>query len=741
MDPTEVLVKIAREARKSWERRVVVLRGYEPSQLAPFLRLLSSERRVKVLYAGTREDSRLEHEKALSMENVDLEAIDMDDSTKILGKTYDLLIMDVSKQFRPNDLGALVETVGGGGLILITLPEDWTERLTLFQRNLISPPYASGDVRQTFKKRFLSSLGVPGIWLMTKDSVVGIKRIEKHELPSRMELDDPVESLVMSEDQLRVLRTIRAAASSRSRQAIVITANRGRGKSAALGLAISQLLGQRLVKTIGVTSASIDGVQVLFDFIKRGLESQGIRYSEVRRDDNVVSIMARGRVVFYRSPLSMSELKIRTKVVDEAATIPVHLLLRIVRRSKLSLSATTVHGYEGSGRGFTMKFLSYLERAKDIDFRRLEMTTPIRYPENDPVERWLYDLLLLDAEPADIDEIGELEYVKMDPESVDEEMLREFYGIYVLAHYRNRPNDLATMLEAPHHHMRALLTGGKVVASAQICEEGRLTRNLVENILRREESPPGHMIPSRIAVHYGYKSFSKLWGWRIVRIAVHPRFQRKGIGSRMLEFIFQEAEREGVDWIGASFGASPDLINFWMKNGFVPVHLSPQRNNSSGEYSLFVLKPLSGRARELIHELNLELRNRILESAHDVYFDMNPEILRQLLSFPKTRGELKLRQSQKIRLKDYLRDLSTYEMASDAIRRLLITYLLTSDGVDPKLVRVLLAKNLQGKPWSSVMRLARVKNLNDALAFIKDCVRQMYSTVSGGDDRRNANEP
>ncbi len=735
MDLTEALMEIAREARESWERRVVVLRGYTPSELAPFLRVLSSERRIRVLYAGTKKDDRLEHEEALSMENVDLKSIDMDDSTKILGRTYDLLIMDVSEQFRPNDLGVLVETVGGGGLILITLPEDWTERLTLFQRNLISPPYTSKDVRQAFKRRFLSSLGVPGIWLITRDSIVGTRRIEKHELPSRMESDDPVESLVMSEDQLQVLRTVRAAASSRSRQAVVITANRGRGKSAALGLAISQLIGRRLVKTVGVTSASVEGVQVLFDFIKRGLEAQGIRYNEVRRDENTVSIMARGRIVFYRSPLSMSELKIRTKVVDEAATIPVHLLMRIVRRSRLSLFATTVHGYEGSGRGFTMKFLSYLERARDIDFRRLEMTTPIRYPENDPVERWLYDLLLLDAEPADIDEVGELEYVRIDPESADEEMLREFYGIYVLAHYRNRPNDLATMLEAPHHRMRALLTGGKVVASAQICEEGRLTRSLVENIVRREGSPPGHMIPSRIAVHYGYKSFSKLWGWRIVRIAVHPRFQGRGIGSKMLEFISQEAEEKGVDWVGASFGASPELINFWMKNEFIPVHLSPQRNSSSGEYSLFMLKPLSERAREIIHELNSELKNRILESAHDVYFDMDPEILRQLLSFPKINAELKLRQSQRIRLEDYLRDLNTYEMASDAIRRLLITYLLTSDGVDPRLVRILLAKNLQGKPWSSVMRLARVKNLNDALAVIKDCVRQIYSTLSGGGTR------
>ena len=193
-----------------------------------------------------------------------------------------------------------------------------------------------------------------------------------------------------------------------------------------------------------------------------------------------------------------------------------------------------------------------------------------------------------------------------------------------MAHYRNRPNDLATLLDAPHHSARALIVAGEPVVSIQLCEEGRLRKRHIEGILRKEESPPGHMIPARLLAHYGHKGFPKLWGWRIVRIATHPALQRRGLGSLALQRVIEEAKEGGMDWVGAGFGVSEELLRFWVRAGFVAVHISPQRNPVSGEYSVFVVKPLSDAAENVVREIVGEFKKRLVDSLHDAYFDLSP---------------------------------------------------------------------------------------------------------------------
>ena len=714
IEPGEAIRRVLSEAERSGERRVLVIRGHGFDSIRGVIDDISREK--SVLCVGI---PKIGNAKSISYDETD----------SVLGSTFDALFADISDELRPNDLGILVETVRGGGIIVFLIPDDWLSRLTRFQRELVSPPYTDKDVRQAFKRRFLGSLGSEGVWLLDKDKLIGVERLVERKMIEKPQSDDPVENLSMSNDQLNVIRTIISSAMSQKKQIIAITANRGRGKSAALGLAASLILGKRISRSIGVTASSPDGVQIFFSFLKKGLEAQGLRYNEVKRDGKTVAVISGRRTAFYRSPISMSELDIRIKIVDEAATVPVHLLFKIARKSRLSIFATTVHGYEGSGRGFTMKFLKTME-SRSTRFLKLEMRTPIRYPEGDPVELWLYKLLLLDAEPASVQE-GDIRYEKLEPEKLDEEKLREFYGIYVLAHYRNRPDDLAMMLDAPHHHMRAILMGNNVVAAAQICEEGRLNKPIIDSIIERKESPPGHMIPSRILVHYGNKEFCKLWGWRIVRIAVHPELQGKGIGSKMISFMYEEAKDAGVDWIGAGFGASPQLLRFWLKNGFLPIHMSPQRSDVSGEYSVFVVKPVSEKARRSIEEINAEFKRRILGTLHDVYFDADPEVIRLVLSAGVHEERPRLRFSQLLRLRDYIKEFNTYEMASDAIKEILVSYFMSRAGSLPEDVeRILIAKNLQGRPWPLIARMTKKKTMKETIDRVRECVKSLYELYS-----------
>ncbi len=84
-------------------------------------------------------------------------------------------------------------------------------------------------------------------------------------------------------------------------------------------------------------------------------------------------------------------------IVDEAAALPVRRLEQFLDAPAVTF-ATTVHGYEGAGRGFSVRFRDRLAES-DLAVTDVSMTTPIRYSDADPVEVWAFRSLLLDARP------------------------------------------------------------------------------------------------------------------------------------------------------------------------------------------------------------------------------------------------------------------------------------------------------------------------------------------------------
>uniref|UniRef100_A0A7J3ZIS3 tRNA(Met) cytidine acetyltransferase TmcA n=1 Tax=Fervidicoccus fontis TaxID=683846 RepID=A0A7J3ZIS3_9CREN len=659
---------------------------------------------------------------------------------RYLGTTFEILVLDLNDDLKPNDIGRLAEVVRGGGLIVMLVPpwSEWDRKLTIFKQKLLVP--GCNEPRHVFiswfKMKLLKSNGIY-IYDAGQDKPIKKPVVRKLEQTSREEerweprgsvFPEALYEMTLTRDQyeaVKLLETLVPKPRNGKKTVIVITSDRGRGKSCAVGIGlvgIAEALKPYKHKVrILVTAPSPTNVQSLFILAKKAAETIGHKIRMIEREGSIIELTGPHYTIEYWEPIVIPKLKGDVVAVDEASGIHVPQLMRIYDAHDRLVFTATIHGYEGAGRGFSIRFLGALRQDPRADLKTLELKTPIRYGADDPIERWLYDTLLLDAEPAHLDEEdlkaiseGVLRYVRLDPHELfteeKEELLRQLFGIYVLAHYRNQPDDLGLLADAPHHLIRAVvLPSSKVVCSLQVAVEGGLDSGMVDSLLRGNKMP-GNIIPDRLLKHLRIREIGSLRGYRIVRIATHPQIQGRGIGSFAMKKLYEEAREEGMDWIGSGFGVNYQLLKFWVKNSFVPLHMSPDRNPVSGEYTVIVLNPISSTARRIVELGRRVFLRKLLKSLRDVYRDLETDVALLIIKSIGgiDSGELRLSPIDVDRLWIYAFGPMTYEALSDVMYEIAMHYF-TSYGktrisLSEKKEWVLLAKVLQCKPWEQVAK-------------------------------------
>lgn len=175
----------------------------------------------------------------------------------------------------------------------------------------------------------------------------------------------------------------------------------------------------------------------------------------------------------------------------------------------------------------------------------------------------------------------------------DETLLRELFGLLILAHYRTTPGDLRVLLDSPNLQVQLLRVAGAVVGCALVAEEGALSDALAEGVWQGVRRPTGHLLPQALIAHEGYAEVAPWRAWRVVRIVIHPDCQQQGLGTALLDALVDQARRAGVDYLGASFAATVDLLGYWRCNGFLPLRVGDQLDPVSGSHAVLVLRPLS----------------------------------------------------------------------------------------------------------------------------------------------------
>jgi N-acetyltransferase 10 len=660
------------------------------------------------------------------------------ETDKILGNTYGMCILQDFEAITPNLLARTIETVEGGGLVVLLLKGMKSlKQLYSLSMDVHSRYRTEGhdDVTARFNERFILSLGSCESCLVVDDElnvlpISGGKNVQA--LPpaeddavksaSRKELDTikeslrdtkPVGSLVSlskTVDQAKALLTfVDAIAEKTLRSTVTLTAARGRGKSAALGVAIAAAVAHGY-SNIFITSPSPENLKTLFEFIFKGFDaldySDHLDYTIIQSTNPAwnkaivrVNIHREHRqTIQYIQPQDANTLvNAELLVIDEAAAIPLPLVRKLMG-PYLVFMASTINGYEGTGRSLSLKLIQQLReqasgrsKAQGLEqgdvadrstgkaakndqaaiggrsLKEITLAEPIRYAPGDAVEKWLNKVLCLDAtlpksrmntqgcpHPSEC----QLLHVNRDTlfsfHPVSEKFLQQMMALYVASHYKNSPNDLQLMSDAPAHQLFVLVPPidddstrlPEPLCVIQVALEGRISRQSVLNSLNRGQTPAGDMIPWTVSVQYQDEEFAGLSGARVVRIATNPDYISMGYGSRALSLLtdfyenkfvnlsendvtepqsmprvedanledttllddtikvrdinkmpplfgkLSETRPPSLDWLGVSYGLTQQLHKFWKRSEFSPVYLRQTANELTGEHSCIMLRTL-----------------------------------------------------------------------------------------------------------------------------------------------------
>jgi N-acetyltransferase 10 len=668
------------------------------------------------------------------------------ETDKILGNTYGMCILQDFEAITPNLLARTIETVEGGGLVLLllkgmkSLKQLYTLSMDIHSRYRTE---AHDDVTARFNERFILSLGSCESCLVVDDElnvlpISGGKNLkplpppdpdaqgrsaavlELNEIKESLADSQPVGSLITlakTVDQAKALLTfVDAIAEKTLRSTVTLTAARGRGKSAALGVAVAAAIAHGY-SNIFITSPSPENLKTLFEFVFKGFDALNyldhVDYTIIQStnpDFNKAIVRVNvhrqhRQTIQYIQPqdsyvLSQAELL----VIDEAAAIPLPLVRKLMG-PYLVFMASTINGYEGTGRSLSLKLINQLrEESRGVaksngtdegevadrangkssktsdpahsrgrSLREITLSEPIRYAQGDAVEKWLNKLLCLDATlpRTKTDTQGcphpkECQLLQVNRDTlfsfhpVSEKFLQQMMALYVASHYKNSPNDLQLMSDAPAHQLYVLIPPidessprlPELLCVVQVALEGQISKESVLSSLSRGQRAGGDLIPWLVSQQFQDEEFASLSGARIIRIATNPDYIGMGYGGRAIELLTDfyegkftnlsedesiqeqsmprvtDAELEDstllsdtikvrdisampplfaklserrpnmLDYVGVSYGLTQPLHKFWKRSSFVPVYLRQTPNELTGEHSCVMLRTLSTSAND-----------------------------------------------------------------------------------------------------------------------------------------------
>jgi N-acetyltransferase 10 len=578
------------------------------------------------------------------------------ETDKILGQTFGMCVLQDFEAITPNLLARTIETVEGGGIIILllktvkSLKQLYTLSMDVHSRFRTESHH---ELTPRFNERFILSLGDCEGCLVLDDelNILPISSnvnylptydgndengggLAEGEADLSGFYNDPeltelkaslvntphignLVSLTKTMDQAKAVMSFLDCVSDKSLKATVsLTAGRGRGKSAAIGLCLAGAVAFGY-SNIFVTAPSPENLKTCFEFIIEGLKALNyaehldfeILYEHVSPEVGKMVV----RVNIFRNHrqtiqyvLPSDHLKLAQAelvAIDEAAAIPLPTVKKLMGNYLVFLSST-INGYEGTGRSLSLKLIQQLRKEQSSaitnsanaaaasvggmkgkskgerkvheerwktaansfhdnvggggrTLTEITLQVPIRYNISDPIEKWLNGLLCLDNVAhsfrivSNIPSPNDCELFLVDRDALfsyhplAESLLQRIWSLYTSAHYKNTPNDLQILSDAPAHRLFVLLGPQKTAKSGlpdilcvvQIAFEGKISSKSIQSELSKGNKASGDMIPWTLSQQFQDHEFAGLSGMRVVRIATHSDVQKMGYGSRAMDLL------------------------------------------------------------------------------------------------------------------------------------------------------------------------------------------------------------
>ena len=492
-----------------------------------------------------------------------------DQINALLGSENKLIIYDVSNGFNASLFAAAAGTIVAGGALVVlinehnnpgTSPQLLIQKLQTSINRRVSRP-------SLFLERINHKIKQDCLVVSTNTYALDPMHYQSIQQPhvntadtSSAQITEPWRS-----EQDHHLQQVLQLINDEKSQTIVIQADRGRGKSALLGRALAQC-----TRKITLTASRKEATTVLCQF------------ASSEKSTHAASIAAPEFMSVDTALAQQHDLLI----VEEAGSLPLPVLLALMKQSKQIIFATTVQGYEGAGRGFAIRFAKLLNQYCS-SWRLIQPQLSIRWSDNDPLERFTNELLLLNAQLPSLPNTSyrctHSHALLVDKQQLanDENLLSEVYGLLVQAHYQTTPADLRNLLDEEQLLVFVQRTDKRITGAALVALEGNIKAALTSDILSKRRRLHDQLLPQLLAQTANNGDALSYRYARIVRIAIHPELHRQGFGSALLNDIRKKLHPD-IDALGASFGADNATVAFWKRQGLNAFHLGLRLNPRSG---------------------------------------------------------------------------------------------------------------------------------------------------------------
>ncbi|MBE8215092.1 MAG: tRNA(Met) cytidine acetyltransferase [Endozoicomonadaceae bacterium] len=515
----------------------------------------------------------------------------------LLGSECTVLVFNTFFNFNIDLLGLLSGTVVGGGyLVLLTPPLSmwpyYPDQDTARLLDQFPLPYPSRFI----KRLIIILLKNKSIQWVNPESLTNISppKLQRRSQDDTQQFKDDRHIDPMTANQCHIVEAIHALFWSKKPNKLILTALRGRGKTAALGFAAANILKcshQKPIQII-ITAPYQKALNTFYITLFHCLKQARIDYSYHKQKS--ILVIQEHQIIFL-PPDQVLKSTADLLFVDEAAAIPIPVLNQMSQQFMCAVFSSTLDGYEGTGKGFDLKFKA---QGLQAGWQHCTLYEPMRWARDDPVEQLIYRILgtqwpsllckKIKTKSFQVKRISQYELLK------NNVLLDQMFALLALAHYQTKPSYLRQLMDANNMIIHVIQSYDEQIIGVcvSVIEEPIAIINQADVLLGKRRLK-NHLLSQLLGTQCHVPEALNARALRVQRIVIHPSYQRQKLGSMFIQQVMQAGYDAHVDYIGTSFGVHADLMLFWKEQYFSLVGIGIKQDTSTGCHSAIFLKSTS----------------------------------------------------------------------------------------------------------------------------------------------------